>query len=214
MEQRSKSHGARAGLLNVTLPWMIALAMPLPLRRGALGCEVMSADNNLAPIYYATPSPDGAQDRDSRCATRQECYINLVIRLTEGGAAEIVRARFIEGRLIQRDTPAGDYFYEVACGEEPRALAFLPEDPLTIRGFAASAGEKVERAKSATIVINIPLFGTPAGCDLGLRFYRIELGEKIEKLDVDVLRRLKSQRRLRLQYEISSEKLRRALSMN
>jgi len=93
-------------------------------------------------------------------------------------------------------------------GDETVIVAFLSEDLFIKRGFATlEKGEKTERAKSVSVVLNIPSFNRADDCNLTIRFYRIEPGKNIEEINAGILRQLQTERRLSLQFEVTPKKL-------
>ena len=137
------------------------------------------------------------QSEDSR-VNGQRSYLNLELKLSEGGSFEVTRAAEVPGSVRLNSAPTSDYIYEVSHGRRTVAAAFIRDDPFAIRGFAdptSAHGEKIERLETATVIVNIPAFGLSMleKCKLGLRLYRLRPDIKLDSMDANTFLRLREE---------------------
>jgi hypothetical protein len=96
------------------------------------------------------------------------------------------------------------------------AVAFFAEDPFLVRalGDPESARESTTQAKSAVIVVNIPLeYGSLSRISkLRLKIFKLLPGREISKIDPSVLAELKSEKRLVLITDLASKSFGRSIS--
>ncbi|HLL73824.1 MAG TPA: hypothetical protein VK421_00890 [Pyrinomonadaceae bacterium] len=176
-------------------------------KKGLLCCVVLAGTLLLNPVY-STAQFVGRDMRmvtqgKATCVCQSEAaqlneprtYLNLELKISEGGSFSVVRAAELPGYVRLNSVPTSDYIYEVSNGQQTVA-AFLRDDPFTLRGFAdpsSPQGEKSGRQQTTTIIVNIPNFGLSMleKCNLGFRLYRLRLGVKVDRIDADALLRLR-----------------------
>jgi hypothetical protein len=103
--------------------------------------------------------------------------MNLVLRVSKSGPAQVLKATEVKGSVIPRKQPNPAYFFAITKNNKPSSAEFLPEDPFLVRGFIDPAhkekGEKLMHAESATIIVNVPKTDIAAAHSLGLQLYSI-----------------------------------------
>ncbi|MFL6196867.1 MAG: hypothetical protein ACJ75H_21970 [Thermoanaerobaculia bacterium] len=147
------------------------------------------------------PSGGGGQRDPKALEALSGSHLQLVLRVTEGGEAEVVSAAEVPGPAPLTTEPLGDYAYEVTEGETTVAVQALP-DPFEMRSFSPPGkelGHHIERAKAATVAVDLPLPKDDAAVNrLGVNLIKLEPGRTLEKVDVAELARLKQEKRVRV----------------
>lgn len=155
------------------------------------------------------------QSGDERVSGRRT-YLNLEVKLGEAGSFEVTRAAELPGSVRLNSAPTSDYIYEVSNGGQTVAVAFLRDDPFIARGFddpSFSRGEKIERRKTVTVILNVPAFALSMleRCKLGLRLYRLQPGVKVEAIDAEAFLRLREEGHLTLILSVTAAKFTEAI---
>lgn len=156
------------------------------------------------------PQGDAAQ------ANERHTYLNLELKISEGGLVEVTRAAELPGSVRLNSAPTSDYVYEVSSGRQTRVAAFLRDDPFTVRGFAdpsSQGGEKIERQETATVIISVPAFSLSMleKCPLGFRLYRLRPGVKVEGMDANAFSRLREEGNLTPVLTVPASRLTKAI---
>lgn len=173
-------------------------------------CILPSAGMILLITCYSTAQPLGrgmkpvtekrgracAQQSDAAQANERRTYLNLELKINKDGSVEVTRAAELPGSVRLNSAPTSDYIYEVSSGQQTLAVAFLRDDPFTVRGFADPSfpqGEKIDRQETATVIINVPAFSLSMleKCKLTLRLYRLRPGVNVDRMDADAFPRLR-----------------------
>lgn len=147
------------------------------------------------------PSGGGGQSGRKALELPPGSHLQLVLRVTEGGEAEVVSAAEVPGPAPLTTEPLGDYAYEVTEGERTVAVQALP-DPFELRAFSPPGkelGHHISRAKTATVAVDVPLPKDDAAIGrLGVNLIKLEPGRTIQKVDAAELVRLKQEKRVRV----------------
>lgn len=136
-----------------------------------------------------------------------QSHLRLVLRVTEGLTPEVVSATELDGPAVLSDAPTGDFLSEVVSQGRTIAVQALP-DPFEIHSFGGPPGtpyEKhhFERVKTATILVDVPRTGLETNLEgLALRFYKIKPGPNLERINPEVLQKLKEENRLDMRIEV------------
>ncbi|MDB5306736.1 MAG: hypothetical protein JWO38_938 [Gemmataceae bacterium] len=167
------------------------------------------------PARSAAPPPKsaGPQRRHAVAAAvavpAGTSYLHLVVRVTDDGKAEVVRATEVAGGLVGHDEPTGHFLYEAARGDKTEVVQAIP-DPFEHRSFPAQGGplagegHHVTRAKAAEIVIKVPNASLATAAGLHLRLYKLKPGGRpLEKVDVETLTALKRTKSLDMHFELA-----------
>jgi hypothetical protein len=169
----------------------------------------------VATSEYRTPraiQTDGQSRSEKPGSGQQSCrapdsFLNLIIKLRRDGPPQVLKATQVAGRLIVREEPPSSYIYEFRKDDKTISVGFLPEDPFTVRGFADPTNSRQEtlgRAKSPTIILNVPHtnLASASGGRIGLRLYRLKSGASIETISAATLESLRVRDRVSLQLEV------------
>jgi hypothetical protein len=135
-----------------------------------------------------------------------------MIKVKRDGPSEIIKADEVQGRMILHTEATSDFIYELRRDSATLAAEFLPEDPFVVRGFADpndNRGEYVTLADSAIITVKLPKAALTDASNnrINLHLYKLQANTVIDRLDLQTLNRLKSQRRLTLQLSVPSGRL-------
>jgi hypothetical protein len=170
-----------------------------------------SGEHQLPSHFVAAPAstdqekPKPAEDQTGRRAG--ESFLNLTVRLHEDGTSEIIRAKQVDGKLIERRGPATDYVYEIVKDGKPFAVGFLPEGTFSFRGFKPEDGgrEKTGTTSSATLNLNVPDTGLDSAKQgkIALRIYKVQLNIQVDILSPEALKKLITTKKASLQFELS-----------
>jgi hypothetical protein len=137
-------------------------------------------------------------------------HLQVVLRVTESGEAEVVSAAEVPGPAALTDEPLGMYAYEVTEGENTLAVQALP-DPFELRSFSPPGkqmGHHLERAKVATVAVQVPLPRADARLDrIGLNLIKLEPARTLEKVDAAEVGRLRQEKRVRVLVSVPAAKL-------
>jgi hypothetical protein len=156
--------------------------------------------------------PSGGGGQIGRRAGRNEAgsHLQLVLRVTESGESEVVSAAEIPGPAPLNAEPLGVYAYEITEGDRTVAVQALP-DPFELRAFSppdTAKGHHIERAKVATITVDVPLSRADAAMDrVGVNLIKLEPGREVQKVDITELVRLKQENRVRVLSTLPASKL-------
>ena len=92
-------------------------------------------------------------------STCTQSYLVLVLRLhANDRSLHVLKATQVSGKLVLRAGPSSKVIYEITKDDRNLVVGFLPEDPLTTRGFASPSDpmENTSQSESATILLNAP----------------------------------------------------------
>lgn len=143
-----------------------------------------------------------AEPRLARLPASGESYLAVVMRIRANGTSEVVSATEIPGPAPLSDEPKGDYLYEVRLGDRTLAVEALP-DPFEAHSFGGPPGtpqalHHFERLDEATVVVKVPKARLESPLvNLSIELFKLESGAPLEKVNPEVLRELKQDRRLR-----------------
>lgn len=157
------------------------------------------------PTFQAAQAlrPSGGGGQKGRPAAPEVAgsHLQLVLQVNSDGGAEVASAAEVPGPAPLNDEPLGDYLYEVTDGGTTLAVQALP-DPFEVRSFSppgTTKGHHFARAKSATIVVQVPLPQADAGVErIGLNLIKLEPGEAPETVDLTSFARLRQENRVRV----------------
>jgi hypothetical protein len=140
-------------------------------------------------------------------------HLNLVLRITDGGDAEVLTATEIAGEATVSNVPIGDFVYEVMSDRGTLAVETL-QDPFERRSFpgalgSPTQGHHIERAKTAIITVKVPetALSSKALDKLHVRLHSIKAGPPLAEINVDVLRKLAQEGRLERRVDFSGGEL-------
>src|SRR5262245_24390311 len=153
------------------------------------------------------------QGRINPTSDKSTTHLHLVLRITQDGEAEVIKATELPGEAPLTDAPTGNFAYEVLDDSQPVAVEAMT-DPFELRSFSGpenseTFGHNIERAESATIVVKVPT----AALDsvkldkLTVRVYRLKPEVNLEKFDLDELQRMKQGDQVEKVLEVASDKL-------
>lgn len=154
------------------------------------------------PQYYNQPQNERLfskvpTEMVQQASVQKLSYLNVVIDLKTDGSFKVLKATRIFGEVILRDSQISDFIYEATSGGTTLAVAFFPEDPFLVRalGDPESAKESTTQAKSAVIVVNIPLGHGSLSLIKGLqlRIFKLRPGTSVNKIDPSTFGELKAQ---------------------
>jgi hypothetical protein len=166
------------------------------------------------------PGPTSRQQPRADRATKavSGSHLDLVLRLSEDGRAELVRATELPGSAVLSEVPVGNYVYEVKKDGKTLAIESLG-DPFERRSFPLpgedphGGGHHLERAPSAQVVVKVPKTAL-ADVDLdrlAIRVARIEGAERLEAVNEAGVAKLKADGVLDERWEMSGGALAGAL---
>jgi hypothetical protein len=185
------------------------------LARGPIVVEGKKQEPVISERAMAPYQGKGQQERKQGAEPSLESnvsHLRLVLRLTDGGPAEVISATEIPGPATLSDIPTGDYLSEVLKGGEPVAVQALP-DPFEIHSFNGPPGtpqEKhhFERVKTATVLVDVPEAGIATNLEgYAVRFYKIKPGPNLERVNPAAIQKLQQEQRLDLQIEVPGSRL-------
>lgn len=175
--------------------------------------EMMKADSSGGPTEQLpiaevnkpsmTETRGGQIDpRPPAVARSMTSHLKLVLRVMDGGGAEVVSASEVQGDAAISDEPKSDFFYEVTDGKKSLAVEALPGDPFMAHGFGGPEGTPeghfFERQKSAEIVVNVPGRNLGSALEkLNVQLYRLKPGVPTNKINLATVADLKKKDRLR-----------------
>jgi len=163
----------------------------------------------------------GPQERKTTDAAPAETHLQLLVRLTAGGGAEVVSAKEAPGPAPDSSGFAGQWLYAVFSGQDPIATRGIP-DPFEMRSFAPpegspleGKGHHIEQAKTALIPVAVPAISlsSPEIEKLSLQFYKIKAGPPVFHVDPELFQKLKQEERLQLQNRVPAASLGRQIRL-
>jgi hypothetical protein len=190
----------------------------------SLGAASASAQVMDAPDRSHSVKGRGPDSRQQPRAEAQangaasRSHLDLVLRLSEDGGAELVRVAQLPGDAVLSDVPVGNYVYEVKKGSQTIAVESFG-DPFERRSFPLpgedphGSGHHLGRAPSAQVVVKVPKTALADGDldRLSIRVARIEGAERLEAVNEAGLARLKADGKLDERWEMSGGELAGAL---
>jgi hypothetical protein len=159
--------------------------------------------------------PSGGGGQTDLVAGRQsaESHLHLVLRMTEGGGAEVLHATEVAGEAVISDEPVGTFVYEVTGSGQTLAVQAIP-DPFEMRSFSGPSGtptqgHHIERARTATVVVYVPKTNLVSAVEsnLAVRVYKIKPGALIDKINPATLQKLKQENRLEIRIDLPASTL-------
>lgn len=148
-------------------------------------------------------------------------HLQLLVRLSAGGGAEVVSAKEVPGPAPDSSGFAGQWVYAVFSGERTIATRGIP-DPFEMRSFAPpegtpleGQGHHVEQAKTALVPVAVPAIAlsSPEIEKLSLQFYKIKAGPPVFHVDPQLFQKLKQEERLELQNRVPATSLGRQIRL-
>ncbi len=193
----------------------------LPGVIGALGlCAAITTAASL-PSSGRANSPVSAVGQTSagngsKSTSPVDSFLNLVIKVHEKSAPEVMKATQVPGKVILRQDAASNYLYEITKDGKTFVVAFLPEDPFVTRAFrdAEHQHEQAGKTSSPTIILNVPqtdLRAAQSGT-VGIRLYKVNAGVGLDSISPSAFEDLKSQHQLTLMLDISGRELSNGIS--
>jgi len=163
-------------------------------------CWLFTGFENLSASQTAAPS------------SHVNSYISLIVKLHDKGPPELVKVTEVSGRLIVRKESPSSFIYEITKDGKTIQVGFIP-DPFMVRSFADPQGEQKEnigKAKSATILLNVPDTDAEAVAKgrIGIKFYKLREGTRNpESITIPTFTELLSESRLALKGDLGTEAL-------
>jgi hypothetical protein len=160
-------------LLTIFTLLLVCWAAPAPCRGGTT-----AAQKRKRPAQTT---------RTDKAACPKNYYIQLLVRISDDSALEVIKAAKVEGRLNPRELLTSDYVYEVVAGGETLVTETLAADPFAIRGFpspkesAAPDVHKSSGGNTAILTINLPCASLDKikAKDAVWRLYKVEGGASV-----------------------------------
>lgn len=137
-------------------------------------------------------------------------HLELVLKITAAGKAEVVSAKEVPGVLQAGDTVVGQWVYAVFSGNKALAARGIA-DPFEMRSFAPpegspleGQGHHIERAQTALISVAVPglTLKSPELEGLSLQLYRIKPGAPVFHVDPSIFQKLQKEERLEMQIHV------------
>lgn len=162
----------------------------------------------------ARPAKGYGEQKPKEAIARPEGqHLRLVLRITEVGGAEVVGAAELPGPALFSELGTGDFVYELVSDGKTVVAQAIP-DPFEMRSFAGPEGSPIEghhseRAKTATLTISVPDMTLASSSleRLSVRFYKLQPGAPVSKIDASGIQKLREENRLELRSEIPAAKL-------
>jgi hypothetical protein len=148
-------------------------------------------------------------------------HLELVLRVSPTGKAEVVSAKEVPGVLQLADTTVGQWVYAVFSGNKALAARGIA-DPFEMRSFAPpegspleGQGHHIERAQTALIPVAVPglTLKSPEVDGLSLQFYRIKPGGPVFHVDPSIFQKLQQEERLEMQFQVPAASLSRQIRL-
>jgi hypothetical protein len=146
-------------------------------------------------------------------------HLQLLVRLSAGGGAEVVSAKDVPGPAPDSSGFPGQWLYAVSSGDKTLATRGIP-DPFEMRSFAPpegspieGQGHHIEQAKTALVQVAVPAvrLSSPEIDRLSLQFYKIKAGPPVFHVDPEIFQKLKREERLELQNRVPATSLSRQI---
>jgi hypothetical protein len=182
-----------AGRVAICKRFRLAASLLISLS-GLLGFENLSASQTVIP------------------SSQGDSYLSLIVKLHDKGPPELVKATEVPGRLIVRKESSSNFIYEITKDGKTFQVGFIP-DPFIVRSFADPQSEQREnigKAKSATILLNVPDTDAEAVAKgrIGIKFYKLRDGTpNPETMTIPTFKELRSESRVALQSDLGAEAL-------
>jgi hypothetical protein len=160
------------------------------------------------PRMEAEPKPAGS-------------HLELVLKVTSGGAAEVVSAKELPGPAATSQTGPGQWVYAVFSGEKAIKAQAIP-DPFEMRSFAPppgspleGQGHHIEHTQTALVPIAVPniTLKSPELSRLSVQLYRVKEGPPLLQIDPSVFQKLQQEQRLEMKIRIPAATLRHQINL-
>lgn len=196
--------------------------------RPAYDCRMRSNKPHFCPVclalmqkavapFLTSPTPVGTEV----AAAPPQPYLNMVLKVTEGGTAEVLKMTEVPSPVSGRTEMSSDFAFEVRRDQQTVDVGFLPEDPFVVRGFPDpdnNRGEMFARAKTVITVVNVPEVSLNEATNdkIGLRFYKLRAddaslaGAGLANVSTAVLNDLKARNLADKKFEVTAVKLKSA----
>lgn len=166
--------------------------------------------NHIAETRTADDNTNTQSSEDQEPA--RSSYLHLVVRISEKGGFEILKASEISGKVILRKQPTSNFLYEVTSGQRTLAVETLPEDPFVVRGFSdpdGQLGHKFERTEAATIVLKVPNLNLEQASRnaINVRLYEAQPGQLTERITPSTVQNLKERNLFKTQIEFPADQV-------
>lgn len=148
-------------------------------------------------------------------------HLQLVLKVTESGAAEIVSAKDVPGPAPTEQGAAGRWVYAVFSGDKTVSAQGIA-DPFEMRSFAPppgspleGQGHHIERATSAYIPVAVPnltLKSVPAS-QLSVKLYRVKEGPPLLHVDPSVFQKLQQEQLLEMKIQLPANTLKHQIQL-
>jgi hypothetical protein len=173
----------RACRMNSNTPHFcpVCLALMQESVKGFLGQD-SSAPAATSGAAAAPPQGAGSgQQPQGEAAPVINKYVNLIVRLADNNHVTIQKATEITGKLAVAPQASPAFFGALTKDSQPGIASLVVDDPYVVRGFVdpdhKEQGEKLSRAKEATVILHLPQASLAAMHDFGLQFYSVKAAQ-------------------------------------
>jgi IgA Peptidase M64 len=112
------------------------------------------------PPQVGTRAKVAGKASAGQVAISSETYVNLVIRLSQIGEPQILRANQLTGRVIPTSNSIPSYIFVFSRKEKPSFVQYLADSPFVVRGFVdpkhPEKGESLSQSQTTTVIVNVP----------------------------------------------------------
>ncbi len=156
---------------------------------------------SFAAAKALRPSGGGGQKGRLAAEAVAGSHLQLVLHVSASGEIDLASAAEVPGPAPLNDEPLGNFAYVVKDGESTLAVQGVP-DPFELRAFSppgTQRGHHFERAKNATVVVQVPLPRSDARIErLGVSLVELSPDQALSKIDASELARLERTSRIRV----------------
>lgn len=176
--------------------------------------NIAQAENPEKGAGEQKPRP-GAETRP------QGSHLQLVLRISDSGKAEVVSAKELPGPAVTSQTGPGQWVTAVFSGNKVIAAQGIP-DPFEMRSFAPppgspleGQGHHIEHAKTALVPVAVPnlTLKSPEMATLSLHLYRVKEGPPLLQVDPNIFRKLQQENRLEMRVTMPPATLQRQIQL-
>jgi hypothetical protein len=148
-------------------------------------------------------------------------HLELVLKISSTGAAEVTSAKESPGPAATSETAPGQWLYAVFSGNRTIAVQGIP-DPFEMRSFAPppgspleGQGHHIERAKTALISVAVPnlTLKSPEVSRLSIQLYQVKEGAPLLHVDPSVFQKLQQEKRLEMKIRVPAATLSRQIRL-